>query len=323
MVQTYTRTYRPHRGTGLLLALLTSTFLFAEHSTAAPVKKSGQPVASPERVDALRIANLIKDRTSMVCDGSLRQLLANYVIEYKDAKEYTSKVQFTPPSSLDKLNYPEYRGTYTISFSIIPAPSYVREIESFFPSSFDTWKVYSDRVLDSWLSQNVTSLWTTRRNLTVSPVPLIVSVQNYGGTSFVSNVVFANDGNWGRRQRVNYAFMPIGPYVDTVNLASGKENKERISGFWNFVGKLNQTSLVPQNCEIFSNPAKVAATAFLLRDDATSSHQVYQNYVDYHQVGPFFTSAKWRNAVYRSVGADFAFSNREHRPKEASDAAGE
>lgn len=291
--------------------------------SAAPAKKAAQPLAAADRADAVRIANLIKDRTSMICDGNLRQLLANYIIEYKDAKGYTPKVQYTPPTSLDKMNYPDYRGTYTISFTILPIPSYYREIQSFFPNGFDTWKAYSDRVVDAWLTQNITSLWAARSNLTVSPVPIIVSVQNYAGKSFVSKVVFANDGNWGRRQPVNYAFMPFGPYVELANVNYGPENEKRISGYWNFVASLDSTQLVPQSCETFSNPAKVAATAFLTIDDATASNFIYENYVNYHEVGPFFTKAKWRNAVYRSVGANFAFSTREHRAKEAVDAAGE
>lgn len=171
------------------------------------------------------------------------------------------------------------------------------------------------------LAQNVVSLWSARRNPTVSPVPLVVSVQNYNGEPYVSSVVFANDGNWGGRERVNYAFMPFGPYVDTVNIRVGLDNKKRISGFWNFVAKIEATRLVPQTCETFLNPAKVAATAFLESGDAKNSEYIYENFVDYYQVGPLFTSAKWRNAVYRSVGANFAFSSREHKATEPVDAA--
>lgn len=308
-------------GRGLALSLLPSSFIIACPSLAAPVKSATSSGVNADRAQAIRIANLIKDRTSMVCDGNLRQLLANYIIEYKDAKAYTPKVAFTPPSQLDRLNYPDFRGTHTISFTISPPVTYVRDINSFFPSGFDTWKVYGDRTLDSWLAQNVVSLWSARRNPTVSPVPLVVSVQNYNGEPYVSSVVFANDGNWGGRERVNYAFMPFGPYVDTVNIRVGLDNKKRISGFWNFVAKIEATRLVPQTCETFLNPAKVAATAFLESGDAKNSEYIYENFVDYYQVGPLFTSAKWRNAVYRSVGANFAFSSREHKATEPVDAA--
>ncbi len=290
---------------------------------------SNESAATPtqiqsERADAVRIAELIKSRTSKVCDGNIRQLIEDKVVEYKDVIEYNRSVSYAPPTDLDRLNNPGFRGLYTISYGIAPSSRYYRLISpqiiitQFYPGSGErVVRPYqigsnpepSDAELDAYLARQSTLPWRERFDLRRSPVPLRVTVANFDGRSVVTDVqtLPVEKGGFDNSYPVHMAFMPYGSRIQST-ASDYHSDRQRINGFWNHVVNIDTNQWFSQTCSTYLHPAKVAATAFLLDGNAQASRYIYDNF-SYYSDSDLWGSVRWRNAVFRSIGANFALDD--------------
>jgi hypothetical protein len=277
--------------------------------------------SSSGRLGALKIANLIKNRTTKFCNGSLLSYSYDYITELKDVSSLKENVIFQPPTQLERLNQPDYKGRYIIQYMAFPNPTFIRRRTTWVPSEFDngygeaSQESYTPQELASWLQRSNVSLWEKRP--ATQAKPLVVTVVHWDQGYAVERV------NFGRRAEFysgpnsapiqsNQQFIPDMTWIKFASFEKTRAREQRARGFWNEVANLNEGDLFPQDCFTYINPTKVAATAFLIKDDRLLSENIRTKYVgdDQFYDDDVFMSQLWTDVVYMNVGAYFAVSSK-------------
>lgn len=287
----------------------------AAHAAQAAQSSSG-------RLGALKIANLIKNRTTKFCNGNLLSYSYDYITELKDVSSLKENVIFQPPTQLERLNQPDYKGRYIIQYMAFPNPTFIRRRTTWVPSEFDngygeaSQESYTPQELVSWLQRSNVSLWEKRQ--VTQARPLVVTIAHWNQGYAVERVNFGrraelSSGPNSAPKQSNLQFIPDLTWTRwSSNYDTFRAREQRAQGFWNEVTNLNEGDLFPQDCFTYINPTKVAATAFLIKDDRPSSENIRKKYVDYDQFSDddVFMSQLWADVVYMNVGAYFAVSSK-------------